>query len=267
MSEAPDLTEAEAFAAEHALGVLNAQERREAEARMAREPDFAAQVEAWRERLAPMADSVAAVSPPHELWRRIERSLPANDNGQVQNRVRFWRNSAMGGFSLAAASLAAVAVLVAQPPQVVTKASVTALVNARFCSRLRPANRSTLITGMGNSSERSTKRPGGRPEMGHHLFGEPVHHLKRFSGTLAVTAGRQNLVDAKLGINGEAVDQLGTGANQKVLGELIKGLLARQRLDHAAAHNPGIFDVVEAPVVIVRESNLLSGIGFVARGI
>jgi len=121
MSEAPDLTEAEAFAAEHALGVLNAQERREAEARMAREPDFALQVEAWRERLAPMADSVAAVSPPHELWRRIERSLPANDNGQVQNRVRFWRNSAMGGFSLAAASLAAVAVLVAQPPQVVTK--------------------------------------------------------------------------------------------------------------------------------------------------
>ena len=121
MSEAPDLSEAEAFAAEHALGVLNARERAEAEARMAREPAFAAEVEAWRERLAPMAESVAAVPPPHDMWRRIERSLPANDNGVVQNRVRFWRNSAMGGFSLAAASLAAVAVLVAQPPTVITK--------------------------------------------------------------------------------------------------------------------------------------------------
>ena len=37
MSEAPDLTEAEAFAAEHALGVLDARERAEAENRMARE--------------------------------------------------------------------------------------------------------------------------------------------------------------------------------------------------------------------------------------
>ena len=37
MSEAPDLTEDEAFAAEHALGVLNARERADAEARMARD--------------------------------------------------------------------------------------------------------------------------------------------------------------------------------------------------------------------------------------
>ena len=124
MSEAPDLSEAEAFAAEHALGVLNARERGEAEQRMAREPAFAADVEAWRERLAPMAQSVAAVSPPHDMWRRIERSLPANDNGEAQNRVRFWRNNAMGGFGLAAASLAAVAVLVAQPAKVVNTTTV-----------------------------------------------------------------------------------------------------------------------------------------------
>jgi len=123
MSEAPDLSEAEAFAAEHALGVLNARERGEAEARMAREPAFAAQVEAWRERLAPMADAIAAVPVPHELWRRIERSLPANDNGEV-SRVRFWRNSAMGGYGLAAASVAALVVLIAQPAKVVTNTTV-----------------------------------------------------------------------------------------------------------------------------------------------
>lgn len=124
MSEAPDLTEAEAFAAEHALGVLDARERAEAENRMAREPAFAADVEAWRMRLAPMLESIEAVPAPQGVWPRIEAQLPAipaNDNSAVLNRLRFWRNSAMGGFALAAASLAGVMVQVTQPPVVVEK--------------------------------------------------------------------------------------------------------------------------------------------------
>ncbi len=121
MSEAPDLSEAEALAAEHALGVLNARERAAAETRMATDPAFAADVEAWRNRLAPMLDSVASAPPSPELWRRIERLLPANDNGALMNRLKFWRNSAMGGFALAAASLAAVVVQVNQPPVTIEK--------------------------------------------------------------------------------------------------------------------------------------------------
>ena len=58
MGDAPELTETEARAAEHALGVLSAAQRREAEARMAADPVFAGLVEAWRERLAPTADSL-----------------------------------------------------------------------------------------------------------------------------------------------------------------------------------------------------------------
>jgi anti-sigma-K factor RskA len=121
MSEAPDLSEDEALAAEHALGVLDGRERAEAETRMARDPAFAADVEAWRRRLAPMLDSVAAVPPSPEMWRRIERLLPANDNGALMNRLKFWRNAAMGGFALAAASLAAVVVQVNQPPVTIEK--------------------------------------------------------------------------------------------------------------------------------------------------
>ena len=121
MSEAPDLTEAEAFAAEHALGVLTARERAEAENRMAREPQFAADVEAWRNRLAPMLGGVQSAPAPEGLWQRIERMLPANDNGALGNRLKMWRNTAMGGFALAAASLAAVVVQVNQPPVVITK--------------------------------------------------------------------------------------------------------------------------------------------------
>ncbi|PZQ64699.1 MAG: hypothetical protein DI570_04525 [Phenylobacterium zucineum] len=116
MSEAPDLNENEALAAEHALGVLNARERADAETRMARDPAFAADVEAWRERLAPMLDGIEPVTAPAGLWGRIERMLPANDNGQILGRLRFWRNAAVGGFAVAAASLAAVVVQVNQPP-------------------------------------------------------------------------------------------------------------------------------------------------------
>ncbi|MFN9849620.1 MAG: anti-sigma factor domain-containing protein [Alphaproteobacteria bacterium] len=116
MSEAPDLPEAEAFAAEHALGVLDARERAEAEMRVARDPAFAADVDAWRQRLAPMLDSIESVTAPQGVWTRIEAMLPANDNGAVMNKLRFWRNAAVGGFALAAASLAGVVVQVTQPP-------------------------------------------------------------------------------------------------------------------------------------------------------
>jgi len=116
MSEAPDLPEAEAFAAEHALGVLDARERAEAEMRMARDPAFAADVDAWRQRLAPMLDSIESVTAPQGVWTRIEAMLPANDNRAVMNKLRFWRNAAVGGFALAAASLAGVVVQVTQPP-------------------------------------------------------------------------------------------------------------------------------------------------------
>lgn len=122
MSEAPDLSEAEALAAEHALGVLDGRERAAAETRMATDPAFAADVEAWRGRLAPMLGDVTAVPPPTELWRRIERLLPANDNGAILGRLKFWRNAAMGGFALAAASLAAVVVQVNQPPITIERA-------------------------------------------------------------------------------------------------------------------------------------------------
>jgi anti-sigma-K factor RskA len=139
MSEAPDLNEAEAFAAEHALGVLNARERAEAETRMAREPAFAADVEAWRQRLAPLIEAVAAAPVPPGLWPRIERQLPANDNadGPLIGRLRFWRNAAMGGFALAAASLAGVVVQVNQPPTLIQApaAAPGQLLNANVVSQ------------------------------------------------------------------------------------------------------------------------------------
>jgi anti-sigma-K factor RskA len=117
MSEGPELSEAEALAAEHALGVLSASERAAAELRMAREPAFAADVDAWAARLAPMIEAIVPVEPPQALWPRIERGLPANDNADGGPGVRFWRRATMGSMGLAAASLAAVVIMAIQPPQ------------------------------------------------------------------------------------------------------------------------------------------------------
>ncbi|MBS0331686.1 MAG: anti-sigma factor [Proteobacteria bacterium] len=115
MSEAPELSDLEAFAAEHALGVLNSVERRQAEERMAADPAFAAEVEAWRERLMPMVDTAVGIAAPQALWLRIERSLGANDNQEAIRGVRFWRGATAGSLTLAAASIAA-AVMVANQP-------------------------------------------------------------------------------------------------------------------------------------------------------
>src|SRR5215470_743450 len=61
----------------------------------------------------------------------------------------------------------------------------------------------------------SRECPGGRPEMRHHLIGKSMHHLKHLTGALAVAARCQDLVDAKLSIDRQPVDELGAGANEK----------------------------------------------------
>ncbi|MET0273174.1 MAG: anti-sigma factor [Phenylobacterium sp.] len=128
MSEAPDLSDAEALAAEHALGLLSARDRAEAEARAAREPAFAALVEAWRDRFAPLFDQIAPVAPPPGLWPRIERALPANDN--AARRLRFWRGATVGSLGLAAASMAMAVMLANRPPTLVQPAAPAPILNA-----------------------------------------------------------------------------------------------------------------------------------------
>jgi anti-sigma-K factor RskA len=164
MSEGPELSEAEALAAEHALGVLSASERAAAELRMAREPAFAADVEAWAARLAPMIGAVVPVEAPQGLWPRIERGLPANDNAG-DGAVGRWRRTAMWSMGATAASLAAVAFMAIQPSQVartpgppmVVAAAPGQVLNARldtdkgehlFVAAYDPDRRAVLISSL-----------------------------------------------------------------------------------------------------------------------
>jgi anti-sigma-K factor RskA len=112
------MDEHQALAGELALRVLSPQEEAAARAREASDPGFAAEVDAWNERLAGLADQTSPVEPSPRVWPRVEAALPppvaANDN----RRLAFWRTWAVGSTGLLAASLAAVVALLAQPEPV-----------------------------------------------------------------------------------------------------------------------------------------------------
>jgi len=174
MSEGPDLSETEALAAEHALGVLSGLERAAAEARMARDPAFAALVAAWRERLSPLLGGIAEVPPPPDAWSRIERALPANDN----RALRVWRGITAGALGLAAASLAVSVFLANRPPVVVQappsraapllNASLTSQASGQpmFIAAYDPVRKALIVT--------SLAPPGGDPRHVHELWVIPA---------------------------------------------------------------------------------------------
>lgn len=70
-----DPPEDDVLAAEYVLGVLDAPARLHAQARIAGEAMFAARVQAWEQRLAPLIDEIAPVDVPAHLWPRLRARL------------------------------------------------------------------------------------------------------------------------------------------------------------------------------------------------
>jgi anti-sigma-K factor RskA len=104
--------EIEGLAAEYVLGTLDVDERRAAEARIAADPAFRADVAAWAERLQPLADSATPVVPHADTFGRIAARIdaregtitPAGDNVVALRRsVTRWR---IASFVAAAAAVA-----------------------------------------------------------------------------------------------------------------------------------------------------------------
>ena len=94
--------EADILAGEYVLGTLAGVERSRFEARIAAEPELRALVDAWTNRLAPLADALPTVEPSPEVWRRIEAKLTPyvpdpTPLPSLLSRLGFWRWSALGG--------------------------------------------------------------------------------------------------------------------------------------------------------------------------
>lgn len=102
------LPEDEWLAAEFALGVLSGAEHAEAQARLARDHRFAAQVAAWEERLAPWAAAIEEAAPPPHVWDAITAALPDRTPARagLWQSLAFWRGLALAS-ALAAACLGA----------------------------------------------------------------------------------------------------------------------------------------------------------------
>jgi anti-sigma-K factor RskA len=106
------------LAGEHALGLLEGQEQRQAREMLASDPDYAREVARWRGRLAPLVEEVEPVEPPAALWHRVEQAIAEGGEGassnvvQLRRRLTVWRG-ATAGMTALAASLAVI--LVSQP--------------------------------------------------------------------------------------------------------------------------------------------------------
>jgi anti-sigma-K factor RskA len=114
--------EMDGLAAEYALGTLDAEDARRAEALMQDDAAFRAAVEAWERRLAPLAALVLPHAPPLDLWSRIEASTRpfsgvssgASASLDARRKLRFWRGATAAAVALAA-GIAAFAIL-REPP-------------------------------------------------------------------------------------------------------------------------------------------------------
>lgn len=203
MSSEPFSTgeERDLMAAEHALGLLEGEEAARALNLVRDDPDFAARVERWRGRLAPLSDELAASEPGPDLFARIERAIAtttpvgaANDN-LMRRKLARWRFSA-ATMAAVAASLAIVLatrpiVIETEPTQVPTEqVAETRPMVARLMApsgpmlmmaTYDPTSRRLVIAGGGNTgpNERSQELwmipAGGKPvSMGVMPAGKPM---------------------------------------------------------------------------------------------
>jgi anti-sigma-K factor RskA len=143
--------ERDLFAAEYALGLLDGEDRSEAEALARSDPDFRGRAGAWASRLEPLLDEVEAAAPRPELWARIERALPAHASGgggmqadnvvQLRRKVAVWRTWSAATTALAAslALFLAVRPESAPPPPPAAPAARPAPMVAMLESRTDPA--------------------------------------------------------------------------------------------------------------------------------
>ncbi len=149
----PDL-----LAAEYVLGAMPADERIGFEQRLRDDPALAAQVAAWEDRLAPLAELVPAASPPPELWQRLalasgtavpvrHRQVRQMRSAGSQRTVRFWRSATAASLMLAAAALAYAIVPGTQAGEPMLAAlSPAGAPGAVFLVRVDSSGTATMIT-------------------------------------------------------------------------------------------------------------------------
>jgi anti-sigma-K factor RskA len=93
----------ELLAAEYALGTLQGSARRRFERLLRDDPALRAMVLAWEEKLSPLGERVAPVTPPRDAWTSIRRQI----GWRAAVKTRWWDSlSLWRGFAFAGSALA-----------------------------------------------------------------------------------------------------------------------------------------------------------------
>ena len=101
------------LAGEYVLGLLEGTAKADAERRLAADPAFAREVEAWRTRFAPLDDTAEPQAVGDALWRKIEAGVPAGAAKiTAAAKDRFWHNLAALRIAALGAGLAALVLAV-----------------------------------------------------------------------------------------------------------------------------------------------------------
>jgi anti-sigma-K factor RskA len=153
------------LAGEYALGVLTRAEAAEVDAAAAHDPNLRAAIDAWDDRLAPMATLVPRVAPPPELWSRIVASaglgaMAAPKRGLLRrtwHSTPFWRGTTAAALALAAAFAGVTFLRAPAPPERLAAALAPPGVPAAvFLAEVQPDGR-VLIRPLGPVTVQSGK--------------------------------------------------------------------------------------------------------------
>jgi anti-sigma-K factor RskA len=113
------MTDREYLAAEYALGILEGEELLEARGLVASDADFAREVEAWEERLAPLFDEMGDETPPEALWGKVKAEIDRDRGGDVvdlKRRLGRWKGMTAAASAVAASLALVVAFDATRPP-------------------------------------------------------------------------------------------------------------------------------------------------------
>lgn len=106
MADNRDNNDIAALAGEYVLGTLNPAAQQEVERRLKSDPALAEAIATWQERLAPLLDSVAPVTPPagtlDAVWRKLDELTNDVLVTELKRRLRNWRNASLAAGAIAA---------------------------------------------------------------------------------------------------------------------------------------------------------------------
>lgn len=143
-----DQHERDALAGEYVLGTLDARMAATIAAALGADHGLRRAVEAWEDRLTPLASLATQEAPPPELWDRIEAGLPKLAAPALRKAAwawDIWRVWAVGA-SLAAVALAGFAMVQATRPTVMEAAVIPAQIAPAALAPVPIAPPSALVT-------------------------------------------------------------------------------------------------------------------------